>query len=129
SPDDVRGWDYRKNERYHEIKARLEDDMIARLEKLCPGTAARIVFRESATPVSHVRYTQATDGTGYGLAATPAQFFAGRPGYRGPLAGLYFCGASTRAGHGIVGAMASGSAAAGAILRDRARVMATIQAR
>ncbi|MBI2389590.1 MAG: hypothetical protein HYV09_08340 [Deltaproteobacteria bacterium] len=68
-----------------------------------------------------MRYTQATDGTGYGLAATPEQFFDGRPGYRGPLGALYFCGASTRAGHGIVGAMASGKAGAGKILKDRAR--------
>ena len=52
------------------VRFRIEDDMIARLDRLFPGTASRIVFRETATPVSHMRYTGATDGTGYGLAAT-----------------------------------------------------------
>jgi phytoene dehydrogenase-like protein len=122
SAGDVGAWSYKSNDAYHAIKKRVEDDMIARLDRLFPGAAARVVFRESATPISHVRYTQAEGGTGYGLAATPGQFLRGRPGYRAPVARLYMCGASTRAGHGIVGAMSSGAAAARAILRDRALV-------
>lgn len=117
-------WTYGEDARYLETKRRIEDDMVARLDRLFPGTAARIVFRESATPVSHVRYTQASDGTGYGLAATPAQFMKGRPGYRSPIDGLYMCGASTRAGHGIVGAMSSGRVAAKILLRDLAKAAA-----
>ena len=115
-------WDdsYRKNPVYLGKKQAFEDDMLQRLEQLCPGTAARVVFRESATPLTHTRYTRASDGTGYGLAAIPSQFLRNRPGYRGPLAGLYFCGGSTRAGHGIVGAMMSGEQAAKRILGDRA---------
>jgi len=70
--------------------------------------------------VSHTRYTGASDGTGYGLAATPAQFLANRPGSRGPIPGLYLAGASTRSGHGIVGALSSGRKAARAILADAA---------
>jgi phytoene dehydrogenase-like protein len=120
-PRRAASWDYKRDERYHAIKARLEEDMIRRLDAVFPGTAARVVFRETATPVSHARYTGATDGTGYGLAATPAQFFDRRPGYRTVVPGLYLCGASTRAGHGIVGAMTSGKHAAGAILKDLAR--------
>ena len=118
-PRDVATWDYKKNERYRAIKARLEDDMIRRLDAVFPGAAERVVFRETATPVSHVRYTAATDGTGYGLAATPEQFFDRRPGYRAPIGGLYLCGASTRAGHGIVGAMTSGKHAALRIRKDQ----------
>ncbi len=116
--DDCEGFAYKDNEPYRAQKALLEDEMIARLEKLFPGTRESIVYRESATPVSHRRYTRATDGTGYGLAATPEQFLKNRPGYRGPLEGLYLCGASTRAGHGIVGSMASGEQSAKRILRD-----------
>lgn len=119
APGDIASWGYRRNERYHEIKARLEDDMIRRFDAVFPGVASRIVFRETATPVSHVRYTNATDGTGYGLAATPEQFMERRPGYRSPIAGLYLCGASTRAGHGIVGAMSSGLNAARRVQKDR----------
>jgi len=112
---------YKDNAPYRDQKARLEEEMVARLEKLFPGTRESIVYRESATPVSHRRYTRATDGTGYGLAATPAQFLKNRPGYRGPLDGLYLCGASTRSGHGIVGAMTSGENAAKRILKDLGR--------
>lgn len=45
-----------------------------------------------------------------------------RPGYRTPVAGLYLAGASTRAGHGIVGAMMSGRASAARVERDIARL-------
>ena len=82
--------------------------------------SARELTRESATPVTHARFTRASGGTGYGIAATPAQFLRNRPGYRGPLPGLYLCGASTRSGHGIVGAMMSGQASARAVTRGLA---------
>ncbi len=117
-PNAAKAWQYRETAAYRERKAKIEDAMIARLDALFPGTARAVVFRESATPVSHVRFTRATDGTGYGLAATPDQFMRGRPGYRGPIAGLYFCGASTRAGHGVVGAMSSGRQAALRVAAD-----------
>ena len=116
--DAAKAWQYRESQPYRERKAKLEDQMIARLDALFPGAARAVVFRESSTPVTHVRFTRATDGTGYGLAATPGQFLRGRPGYRGPLQGLYFCGASTRAGHGVVGAMSSGRQAALRVAAD-----------
>ncbi|MBM4365233.1 MAG: NAD(P)/FAD-dependent oxidoreductase [Deltaproteobacteria bacterium] len=109
---------YRQDSRYRAIKQRVEDELLRRLDHMLPGTADRVVFRESATPVSHSRFTGASGGTGYGLAATPAQFLDKRPGARGPLPGLYLAGASTRSGHGIVGAMMSGKKAANAILSD-----------
>lgn len=115
---DAEAWRYRHNERYQRIKQGLEEQMIARLDALFPGSAQNVVYRESATPLSHSRFTRATDGTGYGLAATPEQFLAGRPGTRGPVAGLYLTGASTRSGHGIMGAMLGGKQAARRILRD-----------
>lgn len=111
-------WDYKKQQHYAELKARIEDDMIQRVENLFPGSAENVVFRESASPLSHTRYTRATDGTGYGLAATPQQFFHHRPGYSGPLPGLYFAGANTRAGHGVLGSMMSGQRAARRIKRE-----------
>jgi len=119
------GTDYRRDGRYQDIKQAVEDDMIGRLEALFPGTAQTIVFKESATPVTHTRYTRASDGTGYGLAATPAQFLRNRPGFRGPLQGLYLAGASTRAGHGIVGAMSSGQRAAMKLAKDLGRPLQT----
>lgn len=105
-------WDYKHGEAYRARKAELEEELVGRLDRLFPGAAARIVLRESASPMSHARFTGASDGTGYGLAATPEQFMKKRPGYRGPIPGLYLVGASMRAGHGIVGAMMGGRAAA-----------------
>jgi phytoene dehydrogenase-like protein len=124
-PDAAMAWRYRESEQYRETKAKLEEQMIGRLDALFPGAASAIVFRESSTPVSHVRFTRATGGTGYGLAATPAQFMRGRPGYRGPIGGLYFCGASTRAGHGVVGAMSSGRQAALRVAADLGKAIET----
>ncbi len=120
TPESLWNDSYRKNPVYLARKQAVEDDLLRRLDGLCPGAAGRVVFKESATPLTHTRFTRATDGTGYGLAAIPAQFLRNRPGYRGPMAGLYFCGASTRAGHGIVGAMMSGEQAAKRILADLA---------
>ena len=117
-PATIESGHYRKDAAYLATKQRIEDDLIARLDALFPGSGAAVVFAESATPVSHTRYTRATDGTGYGLACTPAQFLKGRPGYRGPVDGLYLAGASTRAGHGIVGAMTSGRLAALRVASD-----------
>ncbi|MFZ5480940.1 MAG: phytoene desaturase family protein [Myxococcota bacterium] len=118
-PGEVDGGSYRKREAYEAKKRAVEDRLVDHLEAQFPGAKRHVVFRESASPITHTRFTRATGGTGYGLAATPAQFLDRRPGYRGPVAGLYFAGASTRAGHGIVGAMTSGKHAATAILKDR----------
>jgi phytoene dehydrogenase-like protein len=125
-PNDAEAWRYRETQVYRERKAELESQMVARLDALFPGAARAVVFRESATPVTHVRFTRATGGTGYGLAATPDQFLRGRPGYRGPLPGLYLCGASTRAGHGVVGAMSSGRQAAARIAADLGMPLARV---
>lgn len=121
--DRAQNWEYKHDAHYLELKARIEQDMIARVDALFPGSRAAVEFCESATPMSHIRYTRATDGTGYGLAATPAQFFEHRPGYSGPLPGLFFAGASTRAGHGVLGAMLSGQRCARRIAREFGAVL------
>lgn len=118
-PADIEQRRYGKNPEYLAHKHRVEEALIDRLELQFPGARQRIVFRESATPVTHTRYTRATDGTGYGLAATPEQMMKNRPGWRGPVPGLYLAGASTRSGHGIVGALNSGKRAAQKVLKDR----------
>ncbi len=109
---ELKSGQYRKNSEYLANKKRVEDGCINFLDQQFPGIADKVVFRESATPMTHTRYTRATGGTGYGLAATPAQFMDNRPGARGPIDGLYLAGASTRSGHGIVGALLSGRVAA-----------------
>lgn len=117
-PADAWAWRYRDNQAYHDAKAAIEEQMIDRLERVFPGTREAVVFRESATPVTHSRFTGASEGTSYGLAATPEQFLRNRPGARGPLPQLYLCGASTRSGHGVLGALMGGQGAARRILGD-----------
>lgn len=111
-------WQYKKTEHYIHLKNTIEANLIDRMDTLFPGSKAKVVFTESATPMSHIRFTRATDGTGYGIAATPEQFMRNRPGYNGPVENLYLCGASTRAGHGVAGALRSGYKAAKRIARD-----------
>jgi len=83
--------------------------MIDRLRALDP----RAQFdAELATPLTLARYTLASNGTPYGLAGTPAQFNARRPGAVTHLPGLFLAGASTRTAHGVAGALASGRLAA-----------------
>lgn len=115
--DAVAGWAYKRDPAYRARKDAVEAQLVAMLERRFPGTAETIVFRESATPVTHTRYTRATGGTSYGLACTPAQFNGKRPGFDPVIPGLWLCGASMRTGHGIVGAMASGREAARAVTR------------
>ena len=118
-PDhEVDGWGYKRNEDYRRRKQQVEDRLVAMAERRFPGLTERIVFKESATPITHTRYTGATDGVSYGIALTPAQFGKGRPGFGPVLPGLFLCGASTRANHGIVGAMSSGRGASRAVLRS-----------
>lgn len=112
--------DYRREPLYLENKQRVEAELLGRLERLFPGIGSAVVYRESSSPLTHTRYTHASDGTSYGLAATPDQFMQGRPGYRTVIPGLYLAGVSTRAGHGIVGAMESGLAASQCLLKDTA---------
>ena len=114
----VDGWKYKKEDQYNALKNRIEEELIGRLEKVFPGTTEHITFRESATPVTHTRFTRASGGSGYGLAATPDQFMKKRPGYRAELPGLYFAGANTRSGHGVLGAMLSGHQCAKRVARD-----------
>jgi phytoene dehydrogenase-like protein len=114
-------WGYKRNDEYRQRKSAVEAQLLATLERRFPGIGERIVFKESATPVTHTRYTGATDGGSYGIAVTPAQFGKGRPGYEAILPGLHLCGVSTRMNHGIVGAMTSGRAASRAVLEALSR--------
>lgn len=111
-------WDYKKSDEYLALKEGIENDMIKRVDDLFPGSRENIVFTESSSPMTHIRFTRATNGTGYGIAATPEQFMANRPGYSGPVEGLYFAGASTRAGHGVLGSLMSGYRAARRVARE-----------
>jgi phytoene desaturase len=115
----LRDGSYARSEGYCLVKEQVTRRVLAQAERVIPGLSRHVVYREAATPLTHTRFTGSTGGTSYGIAATPAQFLAGRPGAATPVAGLYLAGASTRAGHGIIGAMSSGMTAAEQVLARR----------
>jgi phytoene dehydrogenase-like protein len=112
----LRDGTYVASEGYRFVKEEVTRRVLVQAERVIPGLAQHIVYREAATPLTHTRFTGSTGGTSYGIAATPAQFLAGRPGAATAVAGLYLAGASTRTGHGIIGAVQSGVAAAERVL-------------
>jgi phytoene dehydrogenase-like protein len=114
----VRDGTYVASEGYRFVKDEVTRRVLAQAERVIPGLAEHIVYREAATPLTHTRFTGSTDGTSYGIAATPAQFLRRRPGASTPIAGLCLAGASTRSGHGIIGAMQSGVLAADRVLGE-----------
>lgn len=109
---------YRHGDKYKAVKEGVEEQLIARADTLFPGLKERIVFQETATPVTTRRYTGAEFGVSYGIAGTVPQSMDGRPDERSPVPGLYLCGASCRSYHGIYGTMCSGRAAARRVLED-----------
>jgi phytoene dehydrogenase-like protein len=120
-PSAIASGAYQNNAVYLDRKAQLQSDLMGWLESVAPGIGQKVVFQEAATPITHGRYTRSTGNTAYGLSATPRQFLKNRPGYRLPIEGMYLAGVSTRAGHGIVGAMLSGHNAALRVARDAGR--------
>jgi phytoene dehydrogenase-like protein len=109
---------YRHAPGYLESKAALRDRLVRRAESILPGLGDAIVYSEVATPLTHARYTWASGGTPYGIAATPAQFLFNRPEARTEIKGFFLAGASARQAHGIVGSLMSGRDAAVAALRS-----------
>lgn len=112
---------YRRDAKYIENKKRFSESMMREVERVIPGLSDQIVYEEVSTPVTFKRYTGASGGTSYGLALTPEQFLNRRPGAKTSIKGLFLCGASTRNGHGIYGALMSGVDAFGAIFGSSAR--------
>lgn len=107
---------YRANPTYLETKRMFAARVIAEAERLFPDLARDIVYQEMSTPISAERFIGAENGTSYGLAAIPSQFLMKRPGARTPIKNLFTCGASTRSGLGVFGAMNSAVDAVGALL-------------
>lgn len=101
---------------YQRLKQEYAERLIRRAERVLPGLRDRIVMQEVSTPLTHSRYTLSTGGTSYGLSLIPSQFFHRRPGARTEIENLILCGASTRMGHGIMGAMMGGLEAASQLL-------------
>ncbi|MCQ4118135.1 phytoene desaturase family protein [Rhodococcus tibetensis] len=107
---------YRREPVYRDLKSRLTDVMLDRIDRAYPGARAQVLWSEAASPATQTRYTRSSGGSSFGLAVRPSQYGPTRPGSRTAIPGLFLAGTSTRWGPGTTGAMLSGVKAAGAIL-------------
>lgn len=110
---------YEKNPTYLQTKQEVADRLLAAAERVLPGPRRDVDCCEVSSPMTHTRFTGSTGGTSYGLALIPKQFLFHRPGPATEIGGLYICGASAMAGHGIPGAMWSGVLAASRIVGNQ----------
>ncbi len=110
---DGRSWDDHREE--------VADLMIATVDKYAPGFAASVIGRQILSPLDLERQFGLLGGDIFHGALTLNQLFSARPmlghaDYRGPLKGLYHCGAGAHPGGGVTGA--PGHNAARVILGD-----------
>jgi len=113
---DGRSWD--------EVKAEVADLMIATVDRHAPNFASSVIARKVLSPLDLEREFGLAGGDIFHGALTLDQLFSARPvlghgNYRGPLKGLYMCGAGTHPGGGVTGV--PGHNAAREILRDARR--------
>jgi phytoene dehydrogenase-like protein len=114
---DGRSWDDHRDE--------VADLMIATVDSYAPGFAKTVIGRQILSPLDLERQFGLLGGDIFHGALTLNQLFSARPmlghaDYRGPLKGLYHCGAGAHPGGGVTGA--PGHNAARVILRDHRRL-------
>jgi phytoene dehydrogenase-like protein len=103
----------------------VADLMIATVDRYAPGFKDSVIGRQALTPLDLERDFGLLGGDIFHGALSLNQLFSARPmlghaDYRGPLKGLYHCGAGAHPGGGVTGA--PGHNAACAILRDHKRL-------
>jgi phytoene dehydrogenase-like protein len=116
---DGQSWDDHREE--------VADLMIATVDAYAPGFAAKVVGRQILSPLDLEREFGLIGGDIFHGALTLNQLFSARPmlghaDYRGPLNGLYHCGAGAHPGGGVTGA--PGHNAARVILADHRALFA-----
>jgi phytoene dehydrogenase-like protein len=107
-------------------KRQVEELMIATVNRHAPNFAASVIGRRALSPLDLEREFGLIGGDIFHGSLALDQLFSARPvlghgHYRGPLKGLYMCGAGTHPGGGVTGV--PGHNAAREILRDARRRM------
>ncbi len=107
-------------------KQEVEALMIATVNRHAPNFAASVIGRRALSPLDLERDFGLVGGDIFHGSLALDQLFSARPvlghgHYRGPLKGLYMCGAGTHPGGGVTGV--PGHNAAREILRDARRRM------
>jgi prolycopene isomerase len=107
---------YRKNPRYHEIKKKVANILIERVEQVVPGLRTAIVHKNIATPLTNIRYTLNPRGSIYGSGERSANDLFNDPlGFQTPISNLFLTGAWVT-GCGMSSAIWSGKMASREIM-------------
>jgi phytoene dehydrogenase-like protein len=106
------------------VKEEVSELMLDTVDRYAPGFRASVIARRALSPLDLEREFGLTNGDIFHGQLTLDQLFSARPvlghgNYRGPLKGLYMCGAGTHPGGGVTGL--PGHNAAREILRDGRR--------
>ncbi|MCP4426594.1 MAG: NAD(P)/FAD-dependent oxidoreductase [Chloroflexi bacterium] len=118
-PPSDRDWDYQQ------LKEKLAQGMLSVLDQRIPDFSKHVVFKELGTPLSAEHYLNATRGNLYGIDKSRFQVGPWAFSNKTEIDGLWLCGASTPAGHGVAGATASGLQTAAQILGRRTSQLLT----
>jgi all-trans-retinol 13,14-reductase len=112
------GGRYRHTPAYLAAKREMEERMLRVVEEMMPGFIRRVVWQESASPLTQERFTLSSGGTSYGLEHTLDQSMTARVPYQTDVPGLWMVGANTLFAHGYVGCMMGGRTVANMILQQ-----------
>jgi len=111
-------WRRLRPAQYGRVKHRIASDMLDLAERLSPDLRRHAEVVEVSTPLTNVRYAGALGGSIYGFASTPASHTIWNMPARGPVPGLFFCGAWTVPGGGFEPSIISGSMTASQVLHS-----------
>lgn len=102
---------YRKNERYNELKDAAAEILIDRVAALIPGLREWIKYRDVSTPLTNYRYTRNPEGAIYGSVLTAEINSGERLTSKTSIPNLFLAGAWVTGG-GMSAALISGAGAA-----------------
>lgn len=112
------GPDYERGPEYRAFKEQYTDTVLRRVEEaLAPGLGERIVIRDTATPVTHWRWTGNRDGSIMGARPSSRNIRSGIAGCRTPIENLLLGGMWAEYGGGVPVAVRAGVNSALIVLR------------
>lgn len=97
----------RRPEDYEAFKTALTDQLLAQFAEHFPDLAAHVAHAELSTPVSTAHFTEALEGSIYGLGTEPDRFLTGGLEPKTTVKGLYLAGVDA-ATPGVVGGLLGG---------------------
>lgn len=101
----------KREEEYKQLKAQIEERMLAELRLRLPEIMKHLAFCELSTPLTAKHYANVSNGAIYGLAASPQRFTCPSLRVRTPIKNFLMSGVDV-ATLGVVSGMTSGILAA-----------------